>query len=263
MFHGSAIMKITGNTILITGGATGIGFALAEAFIERGNEVITCSRSEDKLNTAKKDLPQLHTRRCDVSKEQDLTMLHDWIATSFPEMNILVNNAGIQREIDFRRGTEDLFRHRDSDGGDELDINLRPYIYLSAYFVPMLMRTHEAAIMNVSSGLGFIPMAIAPVYSATKAAVHSFSISLRHQLKDTPVKVFEIIPPTVDTDLDNGARKARGQTDLGISPEEVAKAVLLGMEADRYEIAVGTAMGLMSGSKTNFDEVFARINSQR
>jgi uncharacterized oxidoreductase len=256
-------MKISGNTILITGGATGIGFAMAEAFMEKGNEVITCSRNDDNLKKAQKDLPGLHIMRCDLSREQDLATLHDWIATSFPETNILVNNAGVQRVIDFRKGTEDLFRYRESDGGDELDINLRPYIYLSAYFVPILMRMNEAAIVNVSSGLGFIPMAMTPVYSATKAAVHSFSVSLRHQLKGTSVKVFEVIPPIVDTELDGGARQERGQANLGIPPEEVAKAVLPAMEADQYEIAIGMAQGLRAGLMMNFDETFARINPPR
>jgi uncharacterized oxidoreductase len=162
--------------------------------------------------------------------------------------------------IDFRKGPEDLLRHRAEDGTDEIDVNLKAYIYLAAHFVPDLMRKKESAVVNVSSGLGFIPMVATPVYSATKAAVHSFSVSLRHQLRNTSVKVFEIIPPIVDTDLDRGERKARGQTNRGIPAAEVAKASLEALEADVYEIAIGMAQGLKTGSRGNFEEIFNNMN---
>ena len=253
-------MKITGNTILITGGSTGIGYALAEAFMNRGNEVIVCSRNEENLRKAKEKLPGLHTSRCDLSKPEGCGSLHEWVLSSFPGINVLVNNAGIQRMIDFRRGATDLLRHRAEDGGDEIDVNLKAYVYLTAYFVPNLMKRKEATVINVSSGLGFVPMAITPVYSATKAAVHSFSVSLRHQLRNTSVKVFEIIPPIVDTNLDKGERNSRGQTNRGIPPSEVARASLPALQADVYEIAIGMAQGLKAGSKRNFDEVFTNMN---
>ena len=115
--------------------------------------------------------------------------------------------------IDFKKGTEDLLRHRSEDGEDEIEVNLRALVYMTALFTPHLLKRKEAAIINVSSGLAFYPMAPMPVYCATKAAVHSFSITLRQQLEGTPVKVFELIPPMVDTNLDKGARKARG-TDI-------------------------------------------------
>ncbi|MGD0817521.1 MAG: SDR family NAD(P)-dependent oxidoreductase [Methanomassiliicoccales archaeon] len=253
-------MKITGNTILITGGATGIGLALTEAFISAGNEVIICSRNEANLKKAAERFPGLHTKRCDLSRPEECATLHDWVVSSFPDVNILVNNAGIQRMIDFRKGPEDLLRHRADDRSDEIDVNLKAYVYLTAYFVPDLMKKKEGAVVNVSSGLGFIPMAIMPVYSATKAAVHSFSVSLRHQLRNTSVKVFEIIPPTVDTDLDRGERRARGQANRGIPPSEVAKASMPAFEADVYEIAIGMAQGLKSGSRSNFEEIFTNMN---
>jgi uncharacterized oxidoreductase len=253
-------MKITGNTVLITGGATGIGLALTEAFLASGNEVIVCSRNEDHLMRAAEKFPGLHTRVCDLSSPEGCASLHEWAVSSFPEVNILINNAGIQRVVDFRKGPADLLRHRTVDGMDEIDVNLKGYVYLAAYFVPDLMKKKEAAIINISSGLGFIPMTITPVYSATKAAVHSFSVSLRHQLRNTTVKVFEIIPPIVDTDLDRGERKARGQHNRGIPPEEVAKASLPAIAADVYEVAIGMAQGLKAGSKSNFDEIFNNMN---
>lgn len=253
-------MKITGNTILITGGATGIGLALTEAFMAAGNEVIVCSRNEDHLMKAAERLPGLHTRRCDLSSPEGCASLHEWAVSSFPDLNILVNNAGIQRVIDFRKGAADLLRHRAADGLEEMDVNLKAYVYMAAYFVPDLMMKREAAIVNISSGLGFVPMSITPVYSATKAAIHSFSVTLRHQLRNTSVKVFEIIPPIVDTDLDKGERNARGQTNRGIPPAEVANASLPAIEADVYEVAIGMAQGLRAGSRNNFDEIFANMN---
>lgn len=197
-------MKVKGNTILITGGATGIGFSLAEAFVNAGNEVIICGRRENKLKEAKDKLPQIHTKRCDLSKGEERKLLYDWVISNFKNINMLVNNAGIQRMIDLKKGTQDLL-----DGEDEIEVNLKAYIHLSAYFIPLFLKRKEAAIVNISSGLAFIPIAIMPVYCATKAAVHSFSLSLRHQLKNTPIKVFEIIPPTVDTELDRGAREEK------------------------------------------------------
>jgi uncharacterized oxidoreductase len=245
---------------LITGGATGIGLSLADAFLKNENEVIICARTEENLRKAKNRLPELNTIICDVSKEAERVKLHDWVISNFPETNVLINNAGIQKMVDLRKGTSDLLGYLRKDGGDEIDINFKAYVYMAGHFIPDLMKRKEAAIMNVSSGLGFVPIASMPVYCATKAAVHSFTISLRHQLKDGPIKVFEIIPPTVNTDLDKGARDKRGQTDRGIPPEEVAKATLIGMEKNEYEISVGMAQGLKMGARENFDQIFSRMN---
>ena len=248
-------MKIEGNTILITGGATGIGFAMAEAFMNAGNEVIICGRRKDKLEEAKSKLPNIHTRVCDLSKPAEREALYQWASSNFKDLNILVNNAGIQRMIDFRKGTSDLF-----NGENEVEINLVAPIHLSAHFIPLLSKQTESAIINVSSGLGFAPLAFMPVYCATKAAVHSFTMSLRRQLKDTPIKVFEVIPPTVNTELDKGARTARGQKDLGIPPIEVAKATLNGVEKDEFEIAVGAAQNLRMGARMNPEQLFNNMN---
>ncbi|WMW25043.1 SDR family NAD(P)-dependent oxidoreductase [Methanolobus sediminis] len=231
-------MKMNGNTILITGGATGIGLALAEAFVQAGNKVIICARTEENLKQAKEKLPQLHIRKCDVSKEEDCEALYAWVTANFKDMNVLINNAGIQRMIDFRKGTEDLIRHRMEDGEDEIDANLKSLVYMTALFTPHLMKQKEAAIMNVSSGLVFYPMPAVPIYCATKAAVHTLSILLRQQLEGTSVKVFELIPPMVDTNLDKGARKARGQTYFGITTAELVQPTMKAFESDEYEIRV-------------------------
>jgi len=231
-------MKTGGNTVLITGGATGIGLALAEEFVKAGSEVIVCARTEENLKQAKDKLPSLHTKKCDIAKEDERDALCDWAVANFKDLNVLVNNAGIQRMIDFRKGIADLFRHRAEDGEDEIEVNLRALIYMTALFTPHLMKRKEAAIINVSSGLAFYPMAPLPVYCATKAAVHSFSLTLRQQLEGTPVKVFELIPPMVDTNLDKGARKARGQTYFGLTTAEFIIPVMQSFGNDEYEIRV-------------------------
>lgn len=250
-------MHTSGNTILITGGATGIGFTLADALLRKGNEVLICGRREDKLAEAKKKLPKLHTIRCDVANAEDRKRLLDWVVTNFGSLNILVNNAGIQREIDFKKGTVDLM-----SGENEIEINLQAPVHLSALFIPHLIKQKEAAIVNISSGLAFVPIAIMPVYCATKAAIHSFSLSLRHQLKDTSIKVFEIIPPTTDTELDRGARDKRGQADRGAKPEIVVAATMEALEKDNFEIAIGQAEFLRDSSRKDPEGIFRRINSR-
>jgi uncharacterized oxidoreductase len=249
-------MKLAGNTVLITGGGTGIGFVLAEAFLKEGSIVLVCGRREARLAEAKKRHPALHTRMSDISKEEDRRALGDWAVSH--GVNILINNAGMQREVDFTKGLEAL-----SEGDNEVRCNLEGPLYLTALLTPHLLTRHNAAIVNVSSGLGFIPIAAMPIYCATKAALHSFTVSLRHQLSKTEIKVFEVIPPTVDTELDRGARAKRGQTDRGIPAAEVADALMKGMAGDRLEIPVGTAANLVAGSKANFDQIFQNMNARR
>jgi uncharacterized oxidoreductase len=247
-------MQTSGNTILITGGATGIGLALAEAFVAAGNEVLICGRREERLREAQARVPQLHTRCCDLACEPGREALFNWVAAEFPQVNVLVNNAGIQRAIDLTGGIETLLAT-----DDEIEINLRSPIFLSAHFIPRFRALPDAAVVNVSSGLGFVPLAFMPVYCATKAAIHSFSLSLRHQLRDTSIRVFEIIPPTVDTELDQGRRTAAG-LDRGIAPEEVARATLEGLARDEFELAVGMAERLRRGSRENPEGVFRGMN---
>jgi uncharacterized oxidoreductase len=249
-------VNIEGNTILITGGATGIGFALAEVLSKAGNEVVICGRREHRLLEAQGRLPNVHIKTCNVADAGDRTTLFEWAVANFPNLNILVNNAGIQRQIDFLTGTKDLL-----NGENEIETNLQAPVHLSALFIPHLMKQGEAAIVNISSGLGFIPLAAMPVYCATKAAVHSFSLSLRHQLRDTTIKVFEIVPPTVDTELDKGARGRREQEDRGIKPEEVAEATLKALREDEFEAVVGNAQFLRMGARSDPAGVFLMINA--
>ena len=248
-------MKITGNSILITGGATGIGLALAEAFIREGNEVIICGRTESKLEQARAKVPQLHTVTCDIAGEAGRKYLFDWVTSNYGKVNILVNNAGIQNIIDFTKGPAQLL-----EGESEVDVNLSAPIYLSARFIPLLLERKEAAIINVSSQLAFVPLAFIPVYCATKAALHSFTLSLRHQLRGTPVKVFELMPPRVDTDLGKGSGRDGGHMPPAISTGQVVETAMDALKSDKFEILVGTAKELLSMLKKNPDDLFEIMN---
>jgi uncharacterized oxidoreductase len=231
-------MKTSGNTVLITGGGTGIGLALARALVERNNQVVVCGRRRDRLRAAERLVPGLAVRVCDVSNPRSRLALVRWVVARFRSLNILVNNAGIQRPIDFRRGPRDL-----AQVDLELVVNVGAPVHLAGLLIPHLKRRKQAAIVNISSGLGFTPLAAVPVYCATKAALHSLSLSMRHQLRDTSIQVFEIIPPVVATELSGWRRRP---TDRGpaMSAEEAATGILDALERDEHEVALGMAANL-------------------
>jgi uncharacterized oxidoreductase len=177
------------------------------------------------------------------------------VISSFPEINLLINNAGIQRPIELKKGIQELMKV-----DDEIAINLKSQIYLSEYFIPVFLgKSTDSAIVNVlSSGLGFILLARFPIYSATKAAIHSFTMSLRQQLKGTPIRVFEVIPPTVyDTELKG---RPIEKSDWTVSSREVAEVVMKGIEANEYEIAIGPAKNWLHASKSELDQIFSNMN---
>lgn len=250
-------MKTSGNTVLITGGATGIGFALAEAFLERDNTVIICGRREQRLLKAQEKHPELNIKVCDVADPSCRNELFEWTEVNFPETNILVNNAGIQRHIDFTAGTEHLLA-----GENEIRVNLEAPIFLSALFIPLLSVKSHAAIVNVSSGLGFFPAVGMPVYSSTKAALHMFSVTLRHQLSPTCIRVFEAVAPYIpDTELNLEGRKKSGVMNLNsVAPTsaEYAKAVLDGIKANEYEIGYGMTNQWKNMSRAELDRLITK-----
>ena len=247
-------MKTNGNTILITGGATGIGFALAEVFIKAGNKVLICGIRKAKLEKAKEKLPGINVRQCNLSNMEERQSFCSWVRDNFKDLNILVNNAGVQRAINLRKGTVELF-----EGEDEIQVNFAAPIHLSAFFTPLLSKKTEAAIINVSSGLGFIPIVAMPVYCATKAGIHMFTVSLREQLKGTPVKVFEVVPSAVDTELGRGTT---GESEYrGIPPSEVAEETIKALENNKYEVVIGEAKGLLEGLRKDFKKAFQELNS--
>lgn len=251
-------MKMNGNTVLITGGAGGIGFALAEAFLNAGNEVIICSRKKEGLQKAQVKYPALHVRECDVSDGSSRDSLVSWIVENHLNLNILVNNAGIQNDIDFRLGKEELLK-----GESEIRTNLEAPIYLCASLIPLLIKQPSAAIVNVSSALGIVPMANMPVYCATKAGLHIFTKCLRRQLILTNIRVFEILPPAVDTELNIQGR--RGRLEAGwqmamqtISASEYVSSVMERLEKDELEI-VGSQ--LKNATQAEQESMFESMNT--
>jgi uncharacterized oxidoreductase len=252
-------MKMSGNTVLITGGATGIGLALAESFLDRGNEVIICGRREERLRQAQQKHPSLHTRVCDVSAEKDRRSLVAWTTENFSSLNIVVNNAGIQRAIDFTEGIEDFL-----DGESETAIDLEAPIHLCGLFIPHLAKMKEPAIVNVSSGLAITPAAVFPVYCAVKAGLHTFTKCLRFQLRKTGIRVFEVLPPGVDSELNMKYREKRGQAFRGIKAEDYAAFVMKGLENDELEITNPALEKLKNENATlsDLDQLFESMNSR-
>lgn len=248
-------MELSGNTVLITGGSSGIGFAMARAFLAAHSQVIVCARREERLVEAKKKEPRLHVRKCDVADERQRNELVEWVLASFGALNVLVNNAGVQRDVDFTKGIGEFLA-----GDNEIRINLEAPIILSGLLVPHLAKKKGAAIVNVSSGLGFVPAAKMPVYSASKAGIHAFTMALRHQIAPLGIKVFEVIPPAVDTELNPQGRAARGGFKANLSATEFVTAVMKGLASDAPEIGYGMSEGFLHASRADLDRSFQQMN---
>jgi uncharacterized oxidoreductase len=242
-------MEFKENMVLITGGATGIGFALAERFVLAGSRVIICGRREEKLKEAQAKYPQLCIRVCNVADPVERRMLFAWATESFPELNMLVNNAGIQQRIQLQQtpSWETL--------GEEMTINLEAPIHLTTLFIPHLLQQERPAIINVTSGLSFVPLAKAPVYCATKAALHSFTLSLRHQLSVTPIAVIEIIPPAVDTDLGG-----EGLHTFGVPVDEFTDGIVEQLKAGHIEATYGLSSELSRATPEQLAKIFREMN---
>lgn len=226
-------MKLDSNTILITGGSSGIGLALAKQFLSLGNEVIITGRNASKLETAKRETPALHTIQSDAADPDAVRALAAEVAERFPQMNVLLNNAGVFIPRNHTAPSEDLVALT-----AELDINLAGPIRMVSVFIDQL-KANRGTIINVSSGLAFVPLQLSPVYCATKAAVHSYTVSLRQQLKGYGVEVIELMPPAVHTEL------TAGMPDDGdfkiMTTDELIKETFKGLRAGRSEIRPGQA----------------------
>lgn len=246
-------MELGGHTILVTGGASGIGNALATRFLAGGSDVIICGRDPDKLRAAQAENPAIKTRVCDVEDPSQRAALAEWAIKEFPSLDVLVNNAGIQR---YPRFTEPIAW---SALHSEIAINFEAQVHLALLFIPHFGKKVAPAIINVSSGLAFVPLARAPIYSATKAAMHSFTLSLRHQLRDTPIAVVEVIPPAVNTDLGGP-----GLHSWGVPLDEFADFAFAELQKPgTTEIAYQFSAQSSHGSRKELDELFARMNDAR
>ncbi len=195
-------MKPTGNTILITGGGSGIGRGLAEAFHQLGNQVIISGRRQATLDEVVRACPGMRAMTFDVENAAEFARFAAAVTAEFPALNVLINNAGIMQPEDLKRGVEAL-----GTAEQTVAINLLGPLRLTAALLPTLLAQPAATVITVTSGLAFVPIATNPSYCATKAAVHSWSQSLRYQLRDTSVEVLELAPPYVQTEL-TGKRQA-------------------------------------------------------
>jgi uncharacterized oxidoreductase len=223
-------MNISNKTVLITGGGSGIGFATAKLLSEKGNKVIIAGRNSAKLQKAAAQLKNVTAITCDITGEADVRNLVQQVQDKFSDLSILINNAGSAYKYDL--GTP---ANAFDKAGEEASTNYLALIRLTEYLLPVLRKQKEAAIVNVSSIVVFAPLSVLPTYSAAKAAVHSYTQSLRHVLaKDTKIKVFELMPPLVNTDFSQEIGGANG-----IPPMEVAEGLVDGIEKDEYEIQVG------------------------
>jgi uncharacterized oxidoreductase len=188
-------MNLTHNTILITGGGSGIGRGLAEAFHALGNKVIIASRRQSVLEETTDANPGMASVNLDINDPAAIRSFAAEVTELHPTLNVLINNAGIARQEDLKAGADP------AKAEEMITTNVLGPIRLTSALLPHLLKQARATILNVSSGLGFVPFPIMPTYSATKAALHSYTQSLRYQLRNTPVQVVEIIPPYVQTEL--------------------------------------------------------------
>lgn len=219
-------MRLHKNKILITGATAGIGEALLNKFLKLDNEVIAVGRNESKLEALAKADKRIIPFKCDISKQEDLEQLVLFIEKEHRDLNILINNAGIQYNYNFEK--EHQLVHKVEH---EMNVNLLAPLKLITLLLPTLQLNENSAIVNISSGLAIVPKAQAPVYCGTKAAIHIFSKSLRYQLDK--VKVFEIIPPIVDTAMTEGRGKGK------ISPEQLVNEFIKAFERNQYEVNIG------------------------
>ncbi len=226
-------MKLKHRTVLITGGTSGIGLELARQLHERGNTVIVTGRDRERIDAIRRDLPDVHVLASDVGDPSAIVSLHERVVAQFPALDTLINNAGIMRNLNLS-SARDL-----TDVTREIDINLSGPVRMVQQFLPHLQARQSALIVNVSSGLAFIPLAISPIYSATKAALHSFSLSLRAQLAGSNVQVIELAPPAVETPLLRGEFAEEMKHQKGMDVTTLVRKALSGIEADRLEIRPG------------------------
>ncbi|HNS13404.1 MAG TPA: SDR family NAD(P)-dependent oxidoreductase [Bacteroidia bacterium] len=239
-------MNLSKNTILITGGGSGIGLAMAERFIIEKNKVIICGRREDALRKAKEKLPTLITRKCDLSVAEERESLFQWISKEHPELNVLVNNAGIQQWMSI--SDSDFYKR----AIEEIRINIEAPIHLLSLFL-----NHKAlsTVMNVTSGLSFVPLIKTPVYSATKAFLHSFTLSTKTLLKSRNIEVIEVIPPALNTDL-GGV----GLHDFAPPVSEFITTIFDQLKAGKTELTFGFSESVSKVGQETLNSIFAKLN---
>ena len=242
-------MRLSNNKILITGGATGIGLGLTERFVHEQNTVLICGRRESALKAVKDKYPSVITMVCDLSKAVEREKLYTWIKEVHPDLNVLINNAGIQQDLSISDSNFYL------NANDELAINIEAPIHLASLFGNL---ESLSTILNVTSGLAFVPIARVPVYCASKAFLHSFTLSLRHVLKPRNVEVIEIIPPAVNTNLGG-----QGKHDYAASVSDFINSVFDQLKDQKTEITFGFSEGMLKSGPEELQKAFVRMNTAK
>jgi uncharacterized oxidoreductase len=239
-------MQIQNNKILITGGASGIGFGMAERFIKDHNTVIICGRRESALKDAADKLPGIITRQCDVALGSDREELFKWISEEHSDVNVLVNNAGIQHWMSV--SDTDFF----AKAKEEITTNIEAPLHLTSLFLQLKSLT---TIMNITSGLAFVPAIKMPVYSATKAFFHSFTLSLRALLQSKNIEVIEVVPPALNTDLGG-----KGIHDAFPPVSDFIDAIFTQLKHGKTQLTFGFTEAVCKAGQEVLQPVFAKLN---
>lgn len=221
-------MNLEANTILITGGSSGIGLELTKVLIEKGNTVIICSRSAAKLEQTKKQFPSVHIIQCDISLKSECLKLYETVKRDFPSINILINNAALVNKTSFD-GDEEMI----SKAELEIHTNFLAPVMLTKLFLPLLSNKKNACLVYVTTGLVYAPKAVYPIYCSTKAAIHSFAQTLRIQLKVKSIKIAEVLMPAIDTPFHEG-----NPPKIAISAEKAVKEMIQKLEEGKTEIKI-------------------------
>ncbi|MGB9408455.1 MAG: SDR family oxidoreductase [Terracidiphilus sp.] len=249
-------MELTGNTILITGGGSGIGRGLAEELHKLGNQVVIAGRRRQALDETTAANPGMKSLTLDIENPAAIRSFAAKVAAEFPALNVLINNAGIMRPENLLAQQGDM-----TDAEATVATNLLGPIRLTAAMLPLLEKQPNATIINVSSGLAFVPLALTPTYCATKAAIHSYTQSLRHQLRKTQIEVLELIPPYVATHLMNGADDPRA---MPLDKFIVEAMEMLKTQPAPAEVCVETVKPLRFAVESgHYAKVFAGLNTAR
>jgi uncharacterized oxidoreductase len=249
-------MKQTNQKVLITGGSSGIGLALAKKFLENNNTVIITGRDLGKLEKVKAENPKINFFQSDVTSDPDVRKLAESIDQQFGGIDVLVNNAGIMLLLDTGNEANDLIKQF-----SEIDINFNSPIRLVHYFLPQLKKSKDAVIVNVSSGLAYVPFAQAPVYSATKSALHFWTLGIRPQLKPHGIKVVELLPPVVKTDIFDGIEVSEADF-KPILPQQLADFFWKDYVKGKEEISPGMSKQLRLMSRLAPKFIFNQVNKE-
>lgn len=253
-------MNATGNTILITGGGSGIGRGLAEAFHKQGNQVIIAGRRQSVLDETTAANPGMMSLTLDMEDPAAIKAFAEKVAADFPSLNVLINNAGIMKSENLAADAPEDLANALSTAESIITTNLFGPLRLTAALLPTLKQQTKATIVTVTSGLAFTPLAATPTYCATKAAIHSWTQSLRYQLRNTNIEVLELTPPYVQTEL-QGARQATDPNAMPLADFITESVALFAKPSASGELLVQRVEPLRWAEKNgNFKEIFDRVN---